>query len=107
MAKISVDLSDTDTQTSQETADIDRLAMALPSSSRARRAALSAELRAAPRVQFAFSQVPKPIKDKFVAAAKERGITMKELLYDCLRAGGIDIPISTDIDRRRFPDGME
>ena len=104
MGKITVDLSDTDARTVQETATIDHLAKALPSSSRARRTALAAELRAAPRVQFAFSQVPKPIKDTFVAVARERGITMKELLYDCLRAGGIEIPAATAIDRRRFPD---
>jgi len=64
-------------------------------------------LREAPRVQFAFSQVPKPIKDMFAARAQERGITMKELLYECLRAGGIEIPASTAIDRRRFPHETE
>ncbi|MCY4208213.1 MAG: hypothetical protein OXD29_09730, partial [Roseovarius sp.] len=28
-------------------------------------------------------------------------LTKKELLYDCLRAGGISIPDSTEIDGRR------
>ena len=102
MARINVDLGDVDTETAQEAAGIDSLAAGLPSASRARRAALSAELRRAPRVQFSFSQVPKPIKDKFAAVAQERGITMKELLYDCLRAGGIDIPETAEIDRRRI-----
>jgi len=101
MARINVDLDNIDAETVQEAAGIDSLAASLPSPSRARRAALSAELRDAPRVQFAFSQVPKPIKDKFAAVARERGLTMKELFYDCLRAGGIDIPATAEIDRRR------
>ena len=101
MGQIQVDLTDTDAAAEQEAAGIAVLAAPLPSASRARRAALSAELRRAPRVQFAFSQVPKPIKDRFAAVARERGITMKELLYDCLRAGGIDIPEAAEIDRRR------
>lgn len=102
MARINIDLGNIDAETAQETAGIDSLAASLPSASRARRAALSAELRRAPRVQFAFSQVPKPIKDRFAAVAQERGITMKELFYDCLRAGGIDIPATMKIDRRRI-----
>lgn len=102
MGRIDVDLTDIDTTAKQEAEDIANLAASLPSASRARRAALSAELRRAPRVQFAFSQVPKPIKDRFAAVARERGITMKELFYDCLRAGGIDIPEAAEIDRRRM-----
>ncbi|MCY3878375.1 MAG: hypothetical protein OXF74_04250 [Rhodobacteraceae bacterium] len=101
MGQIDVDLTDIDASTIQEAAGIAELAAPLPSASRARRAALSAELKRAPRVQFAFSQVPKPIKDRFVAVAHERGITMKELFYDCLRAGGIDVPEAAEIDRRR------
>ena len=100
MGRINVDLTDTDADAEQEAADIAALAASLPSASRSRRTAL----RRAPRVQFAFSQVPRPIKDRFAAVARERGITMKELLYDCLRAGGIDIPEAAEIDRRRTPD---
>ena len=102
MGKINIDLTETDTAAKQEAAGIAALAATLPSAGKSRRAALTAELRRAPRVQFAFSQVPKPIKDRFEAVARERGITMKELFYDCLRAGGIEIPEAAEIDGRRI-----
>jgi len=69
----------------------------LPSVSRAE----SSALKDAPRVQFSFTNVPEPIKEAFAQEARKCGLTKKELLYECLRAGGIDIPKSTDIDGRR------
>ena len=69
----------------------------LPSESKAK----SSALKDAPRVQFSFTNVPKPIKDAFAAEAKKRQLTLKELLYECLRAGGIDIPANAEIDGRR------
>lgn len=69
----------------------------LPSVSRSKKDAL----KYAERVQFSFTNVPKPIKDMFAEEARRRGITQKELLFHCLRAGGIDVPDIIDIDGRR------
>ena len=52
-------------------------------------------------MQFSFTNVPKPIKEAFAAEAQKRGVTQKELLYECLRAGGISIPETSEIDGRR------
>lgn len=71
--------------------------LGLPSVSKAK----SAALKDAPRVQFSFTSVPKPIKDAFDQEAKKRGLSKKELLYACLRSGGIEIPDSEEIDGRR------
>jgi hypothetical protein len=102
MAKIKVDLSNSLVEPTINTVNIeektlDDLAMGLPSISRAKNDAV----KYAPRVQFAFSNVPKPIKDEFVNMANNLGISQKELLYKCLRAGGLNIPEYTNIDGRR------
>ena len=53
------------------------------------------------RVQLAFSNVPRPVKEAFDREAERRGIGKKELLYACLRLGGIEIPDAAAIDGRR------
>lgn len=95
MAKVSVNLSDDLDDDSAE--KIKALAAPLPSVSKAK----SSALKDAPRVQFSFTNVPKPIKEAFAAEAEKRKITKKELLYECLRAGGIKIPANSEIDGRR------
>jgi len=94
MAKISIDLDDT--PDSPEETKLQELAKPLPSVSKAKTSAI----KTAPRVQFAFSNVPKPIKDAFAAEAKRRRMTQKAFLYECLRAGGLNIPDIEDIDGR-------
>tara|TARA_R110002074_G_scaffold82869_1_gene184907 strand:+ start:806 stop:1099 length:294 start_codon:yes stop_codon:yes gene_type:complete len=96
MAKVSVNLDD-DLEGDDHGRKLKELAAPLPSVSKAK----SSALKGAPRVQFSFTNVPKPIKDAFAAEAEKRGVTQKELLYDCLRAGGIDIPDAAEIDGRR------
>ncbi len=94
MAKISVDLG-----ASTPTPEADKLkaiASPLPSVSKAKAGAF----KTAPRVQFAFSNVPQPIKEAFMAEARKRGLTQKAYLYECLRAGGLDIPDIEEIDGR-------
>lgn len=94
MAKISVDLADTVAE--PEAAKLKVLAAPLPSVSKAK----AHSLKTAPRVQFAFTNVPQPIKDAFVKEAKRRKLTQKAFLYECLRAGGLDIPDTEEIDGR-------
>lgn len=96
MAKVSVNLSD-DLGSDDSARKIKELAAPLPSVSKAK----SSALKDAPRVQFSFTNVPKPIKEAFAAEAEKRKITKKELLYECLRAGGINIPAISEIDGRR------
>lgn len=96
MAKVSVNLDD-DLDGDDSAQKIKALAAPLPSVSKAK----SSALRDAPRVQFSFTNVPKPIKEAFSAEAEKRQLTKKELLYECLRAGGIDIPANAEIDGRR------
>lgn len=96
MAKVSVNLSD-DLEGDDSARKIKELAAPFPSVSKAK----SAALKDAPRVQFSFTNVPKPIKEAFATEAKKRNITQKELLYECLRAGGINIPANSEIDGRR------
>lgn len=96
MAKVSVNLDD-DQEIDDSARRLRKLAAPLPSVSRSKTSAL----KDAPRVQFSFTNVPKPIKEAFVAEAQKRGVTQKELLYECLRAGGIDIPAAGEIDGRR------
>lgn len=96
MAKISVDLND-ELDRDEPPASLKELAGSLPSVSKAK----SGALRDAPRVQFSFTNVPKPIKDAFDREAERRGIGKKELLYSCLRLGGLDIPEKDEIDGRR------
>ena len=94
MAKISVDLSAAPVSTEAE--KLKELAAPLPSVSRAK----SQSLKTAPRVQFSFTNVPKPIKEAFAAEAKKRQLTQKAFLYECLRAGGLNIPEIEEIDGR-------
>ena len=96
MAKVSVNLED-DHEGDEVSARVRELAAPLPSVSKAR----SAALKDAPRVQFSFTNVPKPIKDAFDREAERRGVSKKELLYECLRFGGIEIPGTDQIDGRR------
>lgn len=96
MAKVRVNLDD-DRDIDNAVQKLRDLSAPLPSVSRAK----SSALKDAPRVQFSFTNVPKPIKEAFAAEAQKRGVTQKELLYDCLRAGGIDIPNTAEIDGRR------
>ena len=96
MAKVSVNLED-DFESDEAATKVREMAAPLPSVSKAK----SAALKDAPRVQFSFTNVPKPIKDAFDEEAQRRGISKKELLYECLRAGGIMIPKTAEIDGRR------
>ena len=96
MAKVSVNLED-ELDNDEVTTKVRELAAPLPSVSKAK----SAALKDAPRVQFSFTNVPKPIKDAFDQEAKNRDLSKKELLYACLRSGGIEIPDSEEIDGRR------
>ena len=96
MAKVSVNLDD-EMEEDGGARKLKELAAPLPSVSKAK----SYALKDAPRVQFSFTNVPEPIKDAFAREARNRGLTKKELLYECLRAGGIDIPNSEEIDGRR------
>lgn len=96
MAKINVNLDD-DQEIDDSAQRLRKLAAPFPSVSRAKFSAL----KDAPRVQFSFTNVPKPIKEAFVAEAQKRDVTQKELLYECLRAGGLDIPDAAEIDGRR------
>lgn len=95
MPKLDIKLADDPEPVAPMT--LDSLTQGLPSVSRSKRDAL----KYAERVQFSFTNVPKPIKDMFAEEAKRRGITQKELLFHCLRAGGIDVPEAADIDARR------
>ncbi len=96
MAKVSVNLDD-DTDVDAGIRKLKEMAAPLPSVSRSKASAL----KDAPRVQFSFTNVPKPIKEAFAAEALKRRLTQKELLYECLRAGGINIPEASEIDGRR------
>ncbi len=96
MAKVSVNLDD-DLDRDDSSQRLKEIAAPLPSVSKAK----SSALKDAPRVQFSFTNVPKPIKEAFAEEAQKRGLTQKELLYECLRAGGIKIPETSQIDGRR------
>lgn len=96
MAKVSVNLDD-DLDGDESAQKLKALSATLPSVSKAK----SSALKDAPRVQFSFTNVPKPIKEAFASEAQKRGVTLKELLYECLRAGGINIPDTAEIDGRR------
>jgi hypothetical protein len=96
MAKVSVNLDD-NSDGDDSSHKLRAMTASLPSVSKAK----STALKDAPRVQFSFTNVPKPIKEAFAAEAQRRGVTKKELLYECLRAGGIYIPDASDIDARR------
>lgn len=96
MAKVSVNLDD-DLDVDDSSGKLKAMTAPLPSVSRAK----SSALKDAPRVQFSFTNVPEPIKEAFAAEATRRGLTKKELLYECLRAGGIHIPATSEMDGRR------
>ncbi|MCB0627569.1 MAG: hypothetical protein KDC43_27510 [Saprospiraceae bacterium] len=96
--KISVDLDDDDVAAAEnpETEKVRALASGRPSVHKAK----IQGYRDADRVQFAFSNMPKPIKEMFDAEAYRRGMSKKEFLFHCLRAGGLDIPPFSEIDAR-------
>ena len=96
MAKVSVNLDD-DLVGDDSSKKLKAMTAPLPSVSKSK----STALKDAPRVQFSFTNVPEPIKNAFAEEAKRRGVTKKELLYECLRAGGIEIPSTWEIDGRR------
>ena len=96
MGKVSVNLED-DLDIEDSARKLKEIAAPLPSVSKAK----SSALKDAPRVQFSFTNVPKPIKEAFAAEAKKRQLTQKELLYECLRAGGLEVPAISEIDGRR------
>lgn len=96
MGKVSVNLED-DLDIEDSARKLKEMTAPLPSVSKAK----STALKDAPRVQFSFTNVPKPIKEAFAAEAKKRQLTQKELLYECLRAGGLEIPAISEIDGRR------
>lgn len=96
MGRVSVNLED-DFDTVDSARKLKELTAPLPSVSKAK----STALKDAPRVQFSFTNVPKPIKEAFAKEARNRKLTQKELLYECLRAGGLDIPETSEIDGRR------
>lgn len=96
MAKVSVNLDD-DLDADDSSKKLKAMTAPLPSVSKAK----SSALKDAPRVQFSFTNVPEPIKEAFALEAQKRGLTKKELLYECLRAGGIEVPDAAEIDGRR------
>jgi hypothetical protein len=96
MPKLNVQLDEDETE-APESESLRSMTSSLPSVSRSKREGL----KYAERVQFSFTNVPKPIKVMFAKEAERRGITQKELLFHCLRAGGIDIPPMQEIDGRR------
>lgn len=98
--KISVTLDSKDLHEeteSEDAAKLRQMAVALPSAHKAKTQAV----KHARRVQLAFSNIPEPIKTAFEAEAARRGMGMKEYLFYCLRAGGLDIPEFAEIDGRR------
>ena len=96
MAKVSVNLDD-DLDGDDNSKKLKAMTAPLPSISKAKSSALKDE----PRVQFSFTNVPRSIKEAFAGEAQKRGITQKELLYKCLRDGGIHIPDAFEMDGRR------
>jgi len=103
--KISVSLDDDELDVPEVTSDdtskrkptVKDLTADLPSPHKAKVAAL----KAAPRVQLNFTNIPAPIKDAFTTEAQKRGMGMKEFLFHCFRAGGVDLPAYEEIDGRR------
>jgi hypothetical protein len=99
--KISIDLDDGDDEIIKaqpvKENKVAAMAASLPSAHKARIQAL----KEAERVQFSFTQIPKPIKTMFEEEAKRRGMLLKEYLFHCLKAGGLDIPDYSEIDGRR------
>jgi len=74
MAKISVDLGGI--APSAEAPKLKEIAVPLPSVNKAKASAL----KAAPCVQFSFTNVPKPTEDAFAAEAKRRNLSQKALI---------------------------
>ena len=97
MVKLKINLGEETNIEAAEEEKLKELAAPLPSPKKAE----DYSLRRAERVQFAFSNVPRPIKEAFAKEAKKRKITQKELLYICLRKCGIEIPEYLAIDARR------
>lgn len=96
---LTINLGETDEHSFEEdNSKLKQMAEGLPSANEAKKLSI----KRAPRTQLAFSQVPVPIKKAFEQAAKDKNMTMKNFLYYCLRAGGVDIPDPLDIDARRL-----
>lgn len=97
--KISVNLGEGDAadQDATETAVLRKLATGRPSVSQARKQGW----KDVERTGWSFTNIPVPIKDMFAAEAKKRGMGMKQFLYHCFRAGGLDIPPDEELDARR------
>lgn len=97
MPKLKIDLDHHVGRDTSELSGLESITAGLPSVSNSKATAL----KSAPRVQFSFTNVPAPIKEAFDAEASRRGITKKELLYHCLKSGGIDVPDAFEVDARR------
>lgn len=99
MSKIKIDLTEDsiDNQSEETNRTLSELTRGLPSISRSKMEGL----KYANRVQLSFTNVPKPIKEAFDNEARNRKMSKKEFLYECMRAAGLDIPQQTEIDGRR------
>lgn len=53
------------------------------------------------RVMIAFNHMPRTYKERFDAAAKQRGMGLKEMFVDMMRVYGIEVPPYSQIDGRR------
>jgi hypothetical protein len=58
-------------------------------------------IRKAPRTRIGFTNIPVPIKEAFEAEAEKHGMGLKDFLYYCMRAGGVDIPENQELDARK------
>ncbi len=96
--KLHIDLGNDDLKSNvPDNATIEELAAGLPSVSGAKKEAL----RRAPRTQLAFTNIPVPVKQAFEVEAKKHRMGLKDFLYHCMRAGGVDIPNNQELDARR------
>lgn len=80
-----------------DNAIIEEYTRGLPSVSGAKKEAL----RRAPRTQLSFTNIPIPVKKAFEIEAKKHGMGLKDFLYYCMRAGGVDIPDNQELDARK------
>lgn len=76
---------------------INEMAAGLPSAHKAKVDAI----KRAERTQFSFSAFPVPVQKMFKDEAKKRNMILKEYLWHCLKAGGLDLPDYSEIDGRR------
>lgn len=64
-------------------------------------AALVAQVRAAPRTQLNFTNMPKPIVETFKKAATDKGWELKKYLLYLMKLDGLSVPDYDDLDARR------